>query len=125
MNFPAKDDRFPLLLQSTTLSIFLAYCKFSLRVASDVEPFLTFFQAEQPLVVFLGKQLKDLIFTILERFVKHDVLKEISLAFQLINLNFKCEQNLLSIESIDVGFGVKRVLGKLKTTEKLKKNKIK
>ena len=71
----------------------------------------------------MGKQLKDLIFTILERFVKHDVLKEISLAFQLINLDFKCEQNLLSIESIDVGFGVKYVLGKLKTTEKSKKKK--
>ena len=56
----------------------------------------------------------------MERFVKHDVLKKISSAFQLINLDFKCEQNLLSIESVDIGFGAKRVLSKLKTTEKSK-----
>ena len=55
----------------------------------------------------------------MKRFVKHDVLK-ISSAFQLINLDFKFEQNLLSIESIDVCFGAKRVLSKLKTTEKSK-----
>ena len=84
----------------------------------DVEPFLTLFQGKRPLVVFLCEQLKDLIFTILERFLKHDVLKTILAAFQLINLDFKCEQNLSSIESIDVGFGAKHVLDKLKTTEK-------
>ena len=118
--FPAKNERFPLLLESTTSSVFPAYCEFSLSVARDMAPFLTLFQVERPLVVFLCEQLKDLIFTILERFVKHDVLKKISSAFQFINLDFKCEQNLLSIESIDAGFGAKRVLSKLKNTEKSK-----
>ena len=42
---------------------------------------------------------------------------QISSAFQLINLDFKCEENLQSIESIDVGFGSKYVLSKLKTIE--------
>lgn len=37
--FPAKDERFPLLLQSITSSIFPAYCEFSLSVARDIEPF--------------------------------------------------------------------------------------
>ena len=114
--FPAKDERFPLLLQSTTLSIFLAYCEFCLSIAMDTELFLTLFQDKRPVVVFLCEQLKDLTFTILERFVEHDVLKKISSAFQLINLDFKCEQTLLSIESNDVGFGAKHVLSKLKTT---------
>ena len=114
--FPAKDERFPLFLQSTTLSIFLAYCEFCLSIAMDTELFLTLFQDKRPVVVFLCEQLKDLTFTILERFVEHDVLKKISSAFQLINLDFKCEQTLLSIESNDVGFGAKHVLSKLKTT---------
>ena len=114
--FPAKDERFPLLLQSTTLSIFLAYCEFCLSIAMDTELFLTLFQDKRPVVVFLCEQLKDLTFTILERFVEHDVLKKISSAFQLINLDFKCEQTLLSIESNDVGFGAKHALSKLKTT---------
>ena len=55
----------------------------------------------------------------MELFVKHDMLK-ISSAFQLINLDFKCEQNLLSIESITARFGAKHVPSKLKTTEKSK-----
>ena len=41
-----------------------------------MEPFLTLFQAERPLVVFLCEQLKDLILTVLERFVKN-VLKKV------------------------------------------------
>ena len=51
--FPAKDERFTLFLQSTTWSIFPAYCEFSLSVARDMEPFLTLFQDERPLVVCL------------------------------------------------------------------------
>ena len=41
--FPANDERFPLLLKSTTSSIFPAYCKFSLVDARNIEPFLTLF----------------------------------------------------------------------------------
>ena len=116
--FPAKDEQFSLLLQSTTSSILPAYCESSLGIARDMEPLLTLFQVERPLVVFLCEQLKYLIFTILGQFLKHDVLKKISSAFQLINLDLKCEQNLLLIESIDADFGAKHVLSKLKTTEK-------
>ena len=58
-----------------------------------------------------------MIITILERFVKPNVLKENSAAFEL-NLPIKDENNLLPIESIDVVFCAKAVLRKLKTTEK-------
>lgn len=45
-------------------------------------------------------------------------MKENSSVFQLLNLDIKDKNNLLPIESIDVGFGAKAVLRKLKTTEK-------
>ena len=102
--FSAKDERYPLLLQSTTLSVFPAYCEFSLSDAWNMEPFLTVVETEQSLVIFLCKQLKDLILAIFELFIKQDVLQKIPSVFQLINLDFKCEQNHLSTESIDVVF---------------------
>ena len=55
--FPAKGKQFPLLLPSTTLTIFATYCEFSLSIARDMGPFLTLFEAKQPLVVFLRKHL--------------------------------------------------------------------
>ena len=60
-NFDAKDERFPLLLKNTSSVIFPAYCEFSNSICRDLEPFLTLFQAERPLGVFLFRKLKDLV----------------------------------------------------------------
>ena len=73
--FPVKDERFPLLLQSTNSKIFLVYCELSLSICRDIEPFLTLFQAERPLAVFLFQKLTELIVSLMERFVKPDVLQ--------------------------------------------------
>ena len=58
--------------------------------------------------------------TLMERFVKADVLKENNTAFKLMKLlkDLKKEENLLPLESINVGFAAKSILKKLKTTEK-------
>ena len=47
-NWPAKDERFPLLLKNTKSKVFPAYCEFSQSVCRDIEPFLKLFQAENP-----------------------------------------------------------------------------
>ena len=52
----------------------------------------------------------------MERFVKPDVLQANCTGYKLLKLDLTKEDNLLTIELFNVGFGAK--LGKLKTTEK-------
>ena len=117
-NFDSKDERKPLLLRVTHSKMFPAYCEFSLSVCRHIEPFLTLFQAERPFSVFLYSKLLDLVLALMGRFVKSEVIKANNTPFKLINLDFRKEENLLPIESINVGFGAKRILKTLKTAEK-------
>ena len=116
--FPAKDERFPLLLQSTNSERFPVYCELLLSICRDIEPFRTLFQAERPLAVFLFQKLTELIVSLMERFVKPDVLQANCTGYKLLKLDLTKEVNLLPIESINVGFRAKAKLRELKTTEK-------
>ena len=109
-NWLAKDERFPLLLKNKNSKIFPAYCEFSQSVCWDIEPFVKSFQAEKPLAVFLYFQLRELIRSLLERFVQPHVLESNASPYKLINLDLKKQENLLPIEFINVGFGAKSVI---------------
>ena len=77
-----------------------------------------FNQAEKPLTVFLYFQLRELIRSLLERFVQPHVLESNASPYKLINLDLKKQENLLPIEFINVGFGAKSVIRNITTTEK-------
>ena len=74
--WPPKDEGFPLLFKNTKSKIFPAYCEFSLSIYRDIEPFLNLFQSDKPLAMFLYTKLKELIVSLLERFVKPSVLEQ-------------------------------------------------
>ena len=122
-NFDKKDERFPLLLKNTSAKIYPAYLEFSNSVCRDIEPFLTFFQAERPLGVFLFTKLKDMFVCLLERIVTTAALSNNKTAYRLQKLVKVISANrmapeLLPRESINVGFAAKAILRKLTTTEK-------
>lgn len=94
------------------------HIEFLLSVVRDIEPFLKVFQAERPLVVFLYSSLVDLILDLMRRFVKPQVINANLQPSQFLKLDLRKEANLLPAESVNIGFGAKRVLKKLKTTEK-------
>ena len=116
--FPPKDERFPLLLKNTQSKIFPAYIEFSLSLCRDIEPFLKLFQSERPLAVFLFRKLKELVVSMMERFVRSDVLQANASGNKFLGIDLKKDENFVSLASINVGFGAKAVLRKLATTEK-------
>jgi hypothetical protein len=122
-NFEEKDERKPLLIRTMHSNIFPAYIEFSLSVARDIEPFLKIFQAERPLAVFLYSALVHLVLDLMRRFVKQEVISANSQPSQFLKLDLRKEENLLSPESVNIGFGAKRVLKTLKTTEKQEERK--
>ena len=117
-SFPKNDERFPLLLCNTKSKIFPAYCEFSLSICRDIEPFLALIQVERPLAMFLYQKLRELILLLMEQFVKSDVLNANGSVYKLLTLDLKSEENLIPLDSINIGFGAKSVLRKLSTTEK-------
>ena len=138
-NFDKKDERFPLLLKNTSSKLFPIYLEFSNCICRDIEPFLTLFQAERPLAVFLYAKLTEILTSFLERIVKPQVLEKNKSAFKLLKLvkeglrvtqnkkdpskNTYKEDNLLPLESVDVGFAAKSKLKKLGSLEKPQERK--
>jgi hypothetical protein len=138
-NFDKKDERFPLLLKNSASTLFTVYCEFSNVICRDIEPYMTLFQAERPLAVFMYHKLLELLTSLLERVVKPEILSKNKSAFKLLKLvkegmrkkadknnptkKLYQEDNLLPIESIAVGFAVKKTLKKLKTQDKPEERK--
>ena len=123
-NFNAKDERKPLLLKATSSVMFKVYCEFSLSICRDIEPFLTLFQAERPLSVFLYSKLLDLVLVLLRRFVKKSVIDDCNCnPMKLMKIALREEKNLLSLDAVNVGFGARKVLKQLKTQEKTQEMK--
>lgn len=84
-------------------------------VATMLEPFLTKFQSDAPLVPFLFSSIHSLITTLLEMFVEEkSIPKDIK---RLLILNFKDEKIFLSPLKIHLGFSTKKFLKSAKATE--------
>ena len=113
---PEKDDRFINSIEKLGSPMHLATLQFSLCITNEIEPFLTFFQAERPLAVFLFEKLKDLVTSLMERFVKSDVLESNSSVNKLLKIDLADTKNLISIDKIKVGSGAQLICQKVKTT---------
>ena len=89
----------------------LSFFKFT---ASKVEPFLTAYQSNNPMIPFMYHDLKKLINSLLELFVKPEVLavKKTSKEMQEIDLDDKT--NLLDGKNVVVGFGVETIFKDLR-----------
>ena len=67
---PKNDNRFELVQAKFGNKLLFAELEFSLYIANKIEPFLTFFQAERPLAVFLFERLKDLLGSLMNKCVR-------------------------------------------------------
>ena len=54
----------------------LTKLEFFISVAKQLQPFLFKFQTDAPMAPFLGQSLKDLLLTLMGRFIKKDVLEQ-------------------------------------------------
>ena len=109
-----------LLLKNTSSVIFPAYCEFSNSICRDLEPFLTLFQAERPLGVFLFRKLKDLVILLLGRIIRKEIMDDNKTCSKLLNLvkvlvEGSSNDYLLPLEAIEIGFSAKVVIRSLKS----------
>ena len=75
-----------------------------------MKPFLTKYQDEKPLVVFLGTDLALLLNDLMELFVKPEILNEIRTSCKLANLDVSQSANVKSPKQINIGNGARLAL---------------
>ena len=73
----------------------LATLEFSLFICNEIEPFLTFLQAEPSLTVFLYEKLKELLTSIMGRFIRSAVFAANSSAREMLKINLNKEENVI------------------------------
>ncbi|XP_073712875.1 uncharacterized protein [Misgurnus anguillicaudatus] len=98
--------------------LFLAKLHFYMAITRTFSPFLTFYQTDVPVIPFLAKDLAELLKSMLRRFVKKEVLKDIS-PLQLVRLDVTDKQSWVNPREVNIGLGAESLLKEL-----LKKKKI-
>ncbi|XP_040917268.1 uncharacterized protein LOC121197645 [Toxotes jaculatrix] len=82
--------------------------QFFRSVAQLFDPFLKKYQTEEPVMPYLGKDLAELIKSLMRRFVKREVLQDIT-TVQLTNLDLE-KETLMAMHSVDIGLGAEEAL---------------
>ena len=87
----------------------------SRSLAMELQSFLSIFQADRPLSVFLCEKLKDTLYGLYQRIVKPKVLEANTTVVKMMSLDLSKGENLLSPALVNVGFGAQSLIKKLPT----------
>ena len=124
-NIPTNDDRFTTAVDKLGSPMHLAALHFSLCISNEIEPYLVLFQAERPLALFLFEKLKELLVSLMGRFVKPEVLAKKDAVGKVLRLDLTDVNNLRAVENVKVGSAATLVCKKAKTTHPIEVRKFK
>ncbi|XP_077085755.1 uncharacterized protein LOC143737776 isoform X2 [Siphateles boraxobius] len=100
-------------------TLIVAKLHFSLTVARLFSPFLKRYQTDELVMPFLSNDLAELIKSLLRRFIKRDVLQDIT-TLQLTKLDVADKKNWIQQKDIDIGLGAESVLKGMSFSNNLK-----
>ena len=112
------------ILDKMGFPLHLATLELSLFICNKVQPFLTFCQGEWPLAVFFFEKLKELLTSIMERFICPAVFAVISSTWKMLKINLKKEEKLISSDNVRL-VGTARAINKCTATQALEVKKSK
>jgi hypothetical protein len=111
-----KTKSFSIVAENVNAHITPAKLAFFLSVANQLQPFLTKYQTDVPMLMFLFSDLNDTVKHLLERFVKQDVIKATK---DLSKLDVTKSENLCDYAKVDVGFSALKILKGLQAAKKI------
>lgn len=85
-----------------------------LSIAKTIQPFLTQYQTDKPMLPFLAEDLFRLIRSLMKRFLKEDV--DISTVNKLVKVNLEDKDLHKSYTDVDLGFAAEKELKKIKSS---------
>ncbi|XP_065136295.1 uncharacterized protein [Paramisgurnus dabryanus] len=87
----------------------LAKLHFFMSVSRSFQPFLTKYQTDAPMIPFLGRDLEDLIRSLLGRFIKRDVQVDVS-PVKLVKIDVTDQKLWVTPKQVDIGMGATAAL---------------
>jgi hypothetical protein len=90
-----------------------------LSIARQLQPFLTLYQTDRPMIPFMADDLNNLLRALMKRFVKSDVLRSADSLSLLIKVDVNKHENHHTYSKIDVGFAADKKLKELQVTKKV------
>lgn len=85
---------------------------FMLGIVEELQPLLTQFQTDSPMLPFLGTALENLLRSLMNRIVKKEVMVAADSLLKLIKIDMDQPVNIVATPKIDFGFAMKNVLRK-------------
>jgi TusA-related sulfurtransferase len=89
-------------------------------VALELEPFLTKYQSNEPLLPFMHIDLYSLLRDLLCRFIKTEIMATVTNATKLMAVDFKKKDSHMTLHNIDIGFAANSACKSLPGVEVLK-----
>ncbi|GBM37299.1 Nucleoprotein TPR [Araneus ventricosus] len=86
-------------------------------IITECEPFSRWFQSQKPLAPFLYTSLQEPVTSLLRRVLKKQQITEMDSISKLLHWDLSHANNLITVKSIDVGFGPKRFLKHVKCSD--------
>lgn len=105
-----KCASYEIVSNALTDKLLSARLAFFRTLASDVEPFLTDFQSDDPLAPFLYERIVALLKTVMVRFVRPDILNEM----QLSKIDLDNKDHVLGAKYINLGYATEAALRQTK-----------
>lgn len=94
--------------------LIVAKLQFFLAISRTFNPFLTKFQTDEPVLPFLAKDLADLLKSLLRRFVKRELLQDLT-PLKLTKVDVSDEENWVSPMHAEIGLGAETVIKALQS----------
>lgn len=92
---------------------------FHLSFTKEVAPFLILYQTDRPMIPFLAADLSNVIRSVMDRFIKHDVMANANTVSKLMSIVVTDKTNLIHANKIDVGFSADKMLKELVSSQKI------
>ena len=108
---------FKAFVNDVMLPIILEFCR---AVRTTIEPFLRCFQSEKSMAIFLYEKVCEILLSLIERFVRSEVLLANSSPIKLLRRDLDDKEVLLPVSSVNVGFGAKALIKKISTFNQIK-----
>lgn len=117
---PPQTNNYGIVQSFLKDDLLLAKLQFLQTIALQLEPFLTEFQSNKPLLPFMNSDLYALMKNLLKRFIKKEKIDNIKNSAELLAINVALDSNHLPAKSIDIGFGASSCCRNLKEIDVLR-----
>lgn len=109
--FTKPDNKsYEIIKQAVKDKLIKVTLQFFLCIAIQLQPILTCYQTDRPMICFLSSDLCAMIGGLMRKFIKPDVLSEANSADRLSRIDIKDKKNHVTYNHVDIGILTERAL---------------